>query len=147
MGAPQRGIKNRKAGRTGIIVGTGGAIAYDLTRGRNITGQSLGRAATVTSQALGGMRKLGSQIATNLKHAYGVGRGTVKLLPANAGTGKPPFSKDQVKKALKKTAKYAAKKTGQAAVLSGPAKHPAVIGTIAAGSTVYDLYNFVKKKK
>ena len=135
MGAPQRGIKNRKAGRTGIILGTGGAIAYDLTKGRNITGQSLGRAATVTSQALGGMRKLGSQIATNLKHAYGVGRGTVKLLPANAGP------------ALKKGAKYAAKKTGQAAVLSGPAKHPAVIGTIAAGSTVYDMYKFIKKNK
>lgn len=147
MGAPQRGIKNRKAGRTGIIIGTGGAIAYDLTKGRNITGQSIGRAATVTSEALGGIRKLGEKIATNLKHAYGVGRGTVKLLPSNAGTGKPPFTKDQVKKALKKGAKYTAKKAGQAAVASGPVKHPAVIGAIATGSTVYDMYKYIKKNK
>ena len=198
MGAPQRGIKNRKAGRAGIVIGSGAAIGYDLTKGRNIIGQGTGRFINTAGQALGGLQKAAGDVVGKFKHAVAFGKGDVKMLPANAGTGKPPFDlpketyqkpstggsipknrrlpqgmlttktkdvlgqssqgvlvegskkttrKEAVKQGLKKVAKYTAKKAGQAAVASGPVKHPAVIGAIATGSTVYDMYKYIKKNK
>tara|TARA_R100000278_G_C5449820_1_gene156900 strand:- start:339 stop:938 length:600 start_codon:yes stop_codon:yes gene_type:complete len=199
MGAPQRGIKNRKAGRIGIGVGSAVAIGYDLTKGRNIIGQGTGRFINTAGQALGGLQKAAGDIVGKFKHAVAFGKGDVKMLPANAGTGKPPFDleklpkaelqpksgsipknrrlnqpllttktkdvlgqssqgvlieggkkttkREAVKQGLKKAGKYAGKKIAQGAVLSGPVKHPAVIGAIGAGSTVYDMYKYIKKNK
>ena len=198
MGAPQRGIKNRKAGRIGIGTAAVVGIGYDLTKGRNIIGQGTGRFINTAGQALGGLQKAAGDVVGKFKHAVAFGKGDVKMLPANAGTGKPPFDlpketyqkpstggsipknrrlpqgmlttktkdilgqssqgvlveggkkttkREAVKQGLKKAGKYAGKKLAQGAVLSGPVKHPAVIGAIGAGSTVYDMYKYIKKNK
>ena len=199
MGAPQRGIKNRKKGRAGIVIGSGAAIGYDLTKGRNIIGQGTGKFINTAGKALGGLQKAAGDVVGKFKHAVAFGKGDVKMLPANAGTGKPPFDLDNlpkaknikppntsgplrlpqgmktaggtvdvlgktsqgvlveggkkttkreaVKQGLKKAGKYAGKKLAQGAVLSGPVKHPVVVGAIGAGSTVYDMYKYIKKNK